>query len=459
MGKLNSGKQQNYVKIETNDEVPMEEEDEKLFELTKSNTMINRDILNKEKTYLKKIESQYKEIYGDKGIQFCKEEDKNIIDNENNNINNINKTNNNSLTISKSQNKLLNSVSVNLISKLNQNQNIPTDKSNINTSTKNGLNNDTSTQNINKIKGNEIDEENSLNIDTIFEKLKIMEINTTKFFIYLIVCLIIILMIYSIIKLFEAYDYFYKAKNLFNDYSIVTFEYSMIINYFNNLNIILINQPIGYEDLLENMQNRVEEQFKKSEEVKKKSLKNYPKITKIFDILNSAEDTYRIKDLLCQEEQACMVIFDSKYNVVQKGIDVGLKTVSQEVYNDFCDYKLLKNDIKELSDVQKYFIKEEFYQIDLSLKFLLSRVEDRCADAFLDEASDLIHSFKTVIISLNVFIIIFLTLISISLIVFIINRITRLINLIKKSSTRISISINSIKEKNFGSKTKSGTLL
>jgi len=96
LGKLNSGKQQNYVKIETNDEVPMEEEDEKLFELTKSNTMINRDILNKEKTYLKKIESQYKEIYGDKGIQFCKEEDKNIIDNENNNINNnINNINNN----------------------------------------------------------------------------------------------------------------------------------------------------------------------------------------------------------------------------------------------------------------------------------------------------------------------------------------------------------------------------
>ena len=87
LGKLNSGKQQTYVKIERNDEVPMEEEDEKLFELTKSNTMINRDILNKEKTYLKKIESQYKEIYGDKGVQFCKEENKNIIENENNNNN------------------------------------------------------------------------------------------------------------------------------------------------------------------------------------------------------------------------------------------------------------------------------------------------------------------------------------------------------------------------------------
>ena len=87
LGKLKSEKKQNYIKIESNDEVLMEEEDEKLFELTKSNTMINRDILNKEKTYLKKIESQYKEIYGDKGVQFCEEENKNIIENENNNNN------------------------------------------------------------------------------------------------------------------------------------------------------------------------------------------------------------------------------------------------------------------------------------------------------------------------------------------------------------------------------------
>ena len=78
IGKLNSGKQQKET-IESNedDDVPMEGEDEKLFELTKSNTRINRDILKKEKTYLKKIEPKYKELYGDKGIQFCKEENKN----------------------------------------------------------------------------------------------------------------------------------------------------------------------------------------------------------------------------------------------------------------------------------------------------------------------------------------------------------------------------------------------
>ena len=55
----------------------MTEEDKKLFELTKNNTIVNRDILNKEKEYLKNMEQKYKELYGDKGLQFCEEENTN----------------------------------------------------------------------------------------------------------------------------------------------------------------------------------------------------------------------------------------------------------------------------------------------------------------------------------------------------------------------------------------------
>ena len=55
----------------------MTKEDKKLFELTKNNTIVNRDILNKEKEYLKNMEQKYKELYGDIGLQFCEEENTN----------------------------------------------------------------------------------------------------------------------------------------------------------------------------------------------------------------------------------------------------------------------------------------------------------------------------------------------------------------------------------------------
>ena len=72
----------------------MTEEDIKLFELTKNNTITNRDILNKEKEYMKTIEPKYKEIYGDKGVKFCEEENKNEVEKINENTNQNEQVNN-----------------------------------------------------------------------------------------------------------------------------------------------------------------------------------------------------------------------------------------------------------------------------------------------------------------------------------------------------------------------------
>ena len=264
------------------------------------------------------------------------------------------------MTISKSQNKLLKSQSVNLISKLNQN--ISNEKTNnINTSTKNSLNADLSSQNIN-IKKNkkEIDEEKILTKEIIFEKLKIVEIYTIKICYYSCMGLILILLIYSLIKLYEAFIYFNEAQSLFDDYSIVTFEYSMIINYFNNMKLLMINQPMGNEDFMRGMQNRVEEQFKKSEKVKQKSIKNYPKINKLFTKLNNEENPDEILNALCLDDFFCALMFNSEYNIVKKGIDFGLKSIAQEIYNLFKDFLVLKNNIKEIEDANKYLITDTF---------------------------------------------------------------------------------------------------
>ena len=72
----------------------MTEDDIKLFELTKNNTITNRDILNKEKEYMKTIEPKYKEIYGDKGVKFCEEENKNEVEKINENANQNEQVNN-----------------------------------------------------------------------------------------------------------------------------------------------------------------------------------------------------------------------------------------------------------------------------------------------------------------------------------------------------------------------------
>ena len=48
-------------------------EEKKLYKLTQCNTLLNRDMLDKGEMYIKNVQSEYKEIYGNKGVKFCKD--------------------------------------------------------------------------------------------------------------------------------------------------------------------------------------------------------------------------------------------------------------------------------------------------------------------------------------------------------------------------------------------------
>ena len=382
-------------------------------------------------------------------------------------IENANTTNNNitngSLLNSKTQNKLINTNSVNIISKLNQNINNNIDKSNSNvntTASKLSLINDSSIKNISTA-GNKKkeDDEDMLTADKVSEKIKIVDINSIKILLWILLIIMIILLIYVFCKILVTMNNLKNIKQMFVDYSIVTFEYSMIINYFNNLNLILVNQQMGREDVLNRMQVEVEAQFKQSEEVKKKSISNYPNVYKIFSDLNNEKDQINLKTVLCGNDKYCSKIFDSKFNIVKNGIDVGLKTVAQVIYNVYKDFLQLKNQIDDVEKIKEHFINDDYRQVDMSLNFLLNLVEDRCAAAFLIDCNKLINKFRALLITLNIFIIVFLVANSIFLTFFIIDRIVHLSNLIEKSSLRLSTTICFIKEKNIGFKVKTTSIL
>lgn len=47
-------------------------EEKKLFILTRCNTLVNRDLLDKREIYIKKAQKEYKEIYGEKTERLLK---------------------------------------------------------------------------------------------------------------------------------------------------------------------------------------------------------------------------------------------------------------------------------------------------------------------------------------------------------------------------------------------------
>ena len=401
---------------------------------------INQSFISKDS-----VESKGKKIVNEK-------KQKNKNDTVNTNSNNIT---NNSILNSKTQGKLLTTNSINIISKLNKKLN-KNDKTN---TSRNSSILDSSIQNLSINKKKEEDDNEILTSDKIDDKLKTIEINLIQLNLWIIFFIMVILFIYGIIKIIMTMKYLQKTKQVFVDYSIVTFEYFMIINYFNNLDLIFINQEFGREDILNEMQINIEAQFKKSEEVKKKSITQYPNVYKVFSILNDAENEEALKNQLCNTDIDCLQVFDSKYNIVKNGIDVGLKAVAQIIYNKYNDYLVIKDKIDEIGKVKSYLINEDFRQIDISLNFLFVYVEERCAKSFLKDCKDLIKSFQKNIISFNIFIIAFLAICSIIITFLIIGKITKLSYLIDKSSVRLCKSICLIKERNIGYKVKTNSLL
>ena len=57
--------------VKRGDYINMTKEELKIHRLTQSNTLVNRDKLDKRDTYIKNIKNDYKDIYGNKGIKFC----------------------------------------------------------------------------------------------------------------------------------------------------------------------------------------------------------------------------------------------------------------------------------------------------------------------------------------------------------------------------------------------------
>ena len=51
--------------------------DKKIFVLTKCNTLVNRDLLDKRSVYLKKVKKEYNQLYGKRGIKYFESIQKN----------------------------------------------------------------------------------------------------------------------------------------------------------------------------------------------------------------------------------------------------------------------------------------------------------------------------------------------------------------------------------------------
>ena len=58
--------------------VELNPNEKKIYVLTKCNTLVNRDLLNRRNVYLKKVKKDYNKLYGQRGVKYFESIQKNI---------------------------------------------------------------------------------------------------------------------------------------------------------------------------------------------------------------------------------------------------------------------------------------------------------------------------------------------------------------------------------------------
>ena len=367
--------------------------------------------------------------------------------NEKTTLNNTNTKS--SLFNSKTNNKLINEQNVDLIAKLNQK--MDKQKSVSNMSSDNSLLSNLNMSSIPTNNNKKKEETKLLTIETVIEKLQINDIKKIKIYFWVLLGIILLIIIYFFIKIVITTNYLANFSILFEVYYTVTYQFGKVINYFNNLQLLFINQKLGKESALSNLFNEVAIQTEKENKIKAKYLSKYKKAYDLFQALNRKQNDTTItifEDVLCETNQYCRKVLNSNYNLVNNGIDIALNAMIIIINNFFNDFLRLKNELISLQNISYYFINFKYTRIDLSLNYLLSLVQDRSNTVFFEQITELVNDIDTQTISLNMVIIIFIVIYTIIIVFVIIKNILDLDALILSSTSRINRSTCYIKIQN-----------
>ena len=272
---------------------------------------------------------------------------------------------------------------------------------------------------------------------------------------------IIELIFIIIVILFFSYKFQYissfstKFNRYFVDLPVLTDRYMQVYYYFNTLRTLIIfpdgERKKKLEDIMENMNEQIEKENIKYNDILLNNMKDYKETNKLFDIIRNSQNnmTNIIKETICKDEEACRLYLESDFNIFDSGVDFAFKTSLTQGINLYMDYKNLNNkyDIQEIID--KLFVSSnDFYYIMVSLNYFYVYIEQRIFLSFELDETDFKNTYVNNITFLNIISIIFSISMFLIIIIYVFISISNFTEPIKESTYRINCSLYYIKKYN-----------
>ena len=314
-------------------------------------------------------------------------------------------------------------------------------------------------------KKEEVDE-NGVTTDMILEKTQNKGIFQIKVMIYIFIILFGVILIYFFVKLFVSIGFIDDIKNIFDDFGTVSFKYSMVYYYFNTLRVLLVVPDFTNEEIFDTMEADLIEETNSINDVLNYRMKNYESTYHLFNAFTRGQNDTSITNItaiICQNDRLCnMVVSNNEFNMIADGIDVSINAIVQETQNIYNDYKRnVKANNNALTitreNVTNWYINNKFKQVDVSLNFVLSLVQQRIYTAFLEDSDNLTHKFQNMINIFNSCAIIYCCLLGIFVIIFVVYKIKNMTRIVEDSTMRLNKAFFFIKENNLGNNMNSQT--
>ena len=266
--------------------------------------------------------------------------------------------------------------------------------------------------------------------------------------------------IYIILKLIESLKIYSNITKHFNDFQIVMNQYTYIYNFYNNILTAIILPDFSNSTLLNQILKIKEEQSLQFSDLMNNRVKNYKYFNKLYsEIVNSFNENDLTKHhlLICnlngksEEEKnnnMCYKIISSEYSLFDKGLNIGIDAMFQEMSDIYNDYSAAKTIIKNEQDINKYFTSSKFLKLYMNTNFIINKLQDVFYNGFLREQSSLSSSMNKTVLLLNLICFILCVILIFFIFVFADREVKGLYQMITESSCRILISFRHIKSKN-----------
>ena len=316
-----------------------------------------------------------------------------------------------------------------------------------------------------KIKNNSENNDSIINniqitLESFINKLDYLTIYQIKILFIFIGTLFFIYVIYIIFKLIESLGIYTNITHLFNDFQVIMYQYTNIYNFYNNILAAIVLPDFSNTVLLNQMQKMKEEKSLKISDLMNNRISNYKHFNKLYsEIINSFNENDLTKHhlLICdlnnksQDEKnnsMCYKIISSEYSLFNKGLNIGVDAIFQEMNNIYNDYNSAKTIIKTEQDINKYFTSYKFLKLYLNINFIINKLQDVLYNGFLQEHSFLTNNMNQKALILNLICLVLCVVLIFFVFVFADREVKGLYQMIVESTHRILISFKHIKSKN-----------